>query len=312
MTLSGLIIKSTGSWYKIRQADTSIIDARIKGKIRLKTIKTTNPVAVGDWVDYELESSGDETYAVITQIHARNNYIIRKSNNLSKQAQIIASNLDLAVLVVTLSAPRTSLGFIDRFLVMAGAYHIPVCLVFNKCDLYNSDDVLHFEHLKALYEPLGYQCLMCSTIDANYSPNSVLKSVLQHKTSLISGHSGVGKSSILNQLLPLANQKTNSISDSHQKGKHTTTFAEMFFIDSDSALIDTPGIRDFGIIDLEKTEIGHYFPEIRAYMPQCKFNDCTHQNEPECAVFKAFEAGQIAGSRYYNYLSILDNQDIFE
>ena len=312
MMAKGLVVKSTGSWYKIRQADYSIIDARIKGKIRLKSINTTNPVAVGDWVDYELESSGDETYAVITQINNRHNYIIRKSNNLSKQAQIIASNLDLALLVVTLSSPRTSLGFIDRFLVMAGAYHIPVTLVFNKCDIYTNEDCQQFEALKGLYESLGYPCLMCSTVDPAYEPNSVLLPILEHKTTLISGHSGVGKSSILNQLLPLAKQKTNTISSQHQKGKHTTTFAEMFFINDDSALIDTPGIRDFGIIDLEKTEIGHYFPEIRQYMPTCKFNDCTHQNEPECGVYKAFQSGAIAGSRYYNYLSILDNQDIYE
>lgn len=311
--MKGLVIKSTGSWYKIRQADQSVLEARIKGKIRLKELNTTNPVTVGDNVSYEYESSGDVTYGVITSVDKRNNYMIRKSNKLSKQGQIIAANIDMALLVVTLSSPKTSLGFIDRFLVMAGAYHIPVTLLFNKCDLYTDVEQDYFNHLKSLYEvSLGYPCILCSAVDDAYSPLKQLSSHIAGKTVLISGHSGVGKSSILNKLLPAAEQKVDKISEQHQKGKHTTTFAEMFFLDAHTAIIDTPGIRDFGIIDLEENEIGHYFPEIRELMKSCRFNDCKHKNEPDCAVMKAYEDGEIAGSRYYNYLSILENQDIYD
>jgi ribosome biogenesis GTPase len=310
--VKGIVIKSTGSWYKIRQSDLSVLDARIKGKIRLKEIDTTNPVAVGDWVEYDFEDSGDDTNGVITSVYPRDNYIIRKSNKLSKQGQIIAANIDLALLVVTLSSPKTSLGFIDRFLVMAGAYHIPVTLVFNKFDLYTEEEHQYFDYLKQLYESLGYPCILCSLIDEAYSPKQQLSDHISGKKVMISGHSGVGKSSILNAMLPSALQRVNTISDSHQRGKHTTTFAEMFFIDNETAIIDTPGIRDFGIIDLEKTEIGHYFPEIRALMPECKFNNCIHLNEPECAVIKAYEEEKLPPTRYYNYLSILDNQNVFE
>jgi ribosome biogenesis GTPase / thiamine phosphate phosphatase len=309
--LKGLVIKSTGSWYKIRQEDHSILDARTKGKIRLKELNTTNPIAVGDMVEYEYESSGDDTYGVIISVDPRHNYIIRKSNKLSKQGQIIAANIDMALLVVTLSSPKTSLGFIDRFLVMAGAYHIPVTLVFNKSDLYSEDEKAYFAHLDQLYTGLGYVCILSSILNEDHFPQKLLLPLIAHKKVLISGHSGVGKSSILNTLLPNARQKVEKISDMHRKGKHTTTFAEMFFIDEDTAIIDTPGIRDFGIIDLEQAEIGHYFPEIRALMPECKFHNCIHLNEPDCAVIKAYEEGRIAGSRYYNYLSILDNQNIF-
>jgi len=308
--LNGLVIKSTGSWYKIKQADHSILDARTKGKIRLKQLNTTNPIAVGDTVEYEYESSGDDTYGVIISVDHRNNYIIRKSNKLSKQGQIIAANIDLALLVVTLSSPKTSLGFIDRFLVMAGAYHIEVVLVFNKSDLYTEEEKAYYEHLRQIYTSLGYTCVLSSIINEEHAPSRQLVPLIKDKKVLISGHSGVGKSSLLNALLPLAGQKVDKISQ-HQKGKHTTTFAEMFFIDEETAIIDTPGIRDFGIIDLEQAEIGHYFPEIRALMPFCKFHNCIHLNEPECAVIKAYEDGSMAASRYYNYLSILDNQNIF-
>lgn len=310
--MKGIVIKSTGSWYKIRQADNTVLDARMKGKIRLRELNTTNPVAVGDRVTYEYESSGDQTYGVIYELDKRDNYIIRKSNKLSKQGQIIAANIDLALLVVTLSSPKTSLGFIDRFLVMAGAYHIPVCLVFNKCDLYTEEEHAYFKHLKALYEALGYPCVLCSIYNEAYKPEQQLLERIAHKTVLISGHSGVGKSSILNALLPGALQRVDKISDSHQRGKHTTTFAEMFYINDDTAIIDTPGIRDFGIIDLDEAEIGHYFPEIREYMKSCRFHNCKHLNEPDCAVIQAYEEGKISASRYYSYLSILENQNIFE
>jgi ribosome biogenesis GTPase len=309
--LKGIVIKSTGSWYKIRQEDNTVLDARIKGKIRLRDIDTTNPVAVGDIVDYEFESSGDVTNGVITELEKRHNYIIRKSNKLSKQGQIIAANIDLALLVVTLSNPRTSLGFIDRFLVMAGAYHIPVTLVFNKCDLYTEEDKENYDYLQMLYGHLGYPCVLSSTVVEEYNPKKQLLPIIKGKKVLISGHSGVGKSSLLNQLLPGASQKVEKISDMHLKGKHTTTFAEMFFLDDETALIDTPGIRDFGIIDLEESEIGHYFPEIRALMSQCKFNNCKHLNEPDCAVIKAYEESRIAPERYESYLSILRNEDMY-
>jgi ribosome biogenesis GTPase len=309
--LNGLVIKSTGSWYKIRQEDNSILDARTKGKIRLKELNTTNPIAVGDTVEYEYESSGDDTYGVIISVDSRNNYIIRKSNKLSKQGQIIAANIDLALLVVTLSSPKTSLGFIDRFLVMAGAYHVPVTLIFNKADLYTPEEQAFFNHLEKLYSGLGYPCVLTSIVEARHKPFQQLLPHIHGKTVLISGHSGVGKSSILNSILPIARQKVEKISDMHRKGKHTTTFAEMFFIEEHTAVIDTPGIRDFGIIDVEKTEIGHYFPEIRALMPGCKFNNCIHLNEPDCAVIKAYEDGSMDAGRYYSYLSILENQDIF-
>lgn len=289
-----------------------MLNARAKGKIRLQELDTTNPIAVGDRVEYELESSGDETYGVISSIHKRHNYIIRKSNNLSKQGQIIAANIDLALLVVTLSSPRTSLGFIDRFLLMAGAYHIPVLLVFNKTDIYTEEDKHMYEQLKALYESLGYDTVLTSIFEEDCFPAKQIVPLIKGKTVLISGHSGVGKSSILNTLFGKPVQKVDSISATHLKGKHTTTFAEMFFLDEDTAIIDTPGIRDFGIIDIAETEIGHYFPEIRHYMQECKFNDCKHLNEPGCAVRAAYEAGEISASRYYNYLSILENNDIFE
>ncbi len=310
--MQGIVVKSTGSWYKIKTEDGSILDSRAKGKIRLQDIKTTNPIAVGDTVTYELESGGDKTYGVIKTIKKRNNYIIRKSNKLSKHGQIIAANIDLALLVVTLSSPKTSLGFIDRFLVMAGAYHIPVVLVFNKVDTYTEAETGYYNQLKALYESLGYPTVLTSIYDAQYEPLKQLSTIIANKTVLISGHSGVGKSSLLNAMLPKAGQRVDIVSVQHQKGKHTTTFAEMFFLDEQTAIIDTPGIRDFGIIDLEETEIGHYFPEIREYMKQCKFNNCKHHNEPECAVIKAYESGDISASRYYNYLSILENNDIFD
>lgn len=309
--MQGIVVKSTGSWYKLKTDNGEILDSRTKGKIRLQDIKTTNPIAVGDIVSYELESGGDKTHGVIISVNKRNNYIIRKSNKLSKHGQIIASNIDLALLVVTLSSPKTSLGFIDRFLVMAGAYHIPVVLVFNKVDAYSIQETNYYNQLKVLYEGLGYPTVLTSIIDKEYDPYKQLYKIIEGKKVLVSGHSGVGKSSLLNAMLPKAGQRVDTISVMHQKGKHTTTFAEMFFLNESTAIIDTPGIRDFGIIDLKETEIGHYFPEIRQWMSKCKFNNCKHLNEPECAVISAYENGDIAASRYANYLSILENNDIF-
>ncbi len=308
--MQAIVVKSTGSWYKLKEENGLIIEARVKGKLRLKNVKTTNPIAVGDWVNYEYETSGDIKHAVITDVIKRDNYIIRKSNNLSKQSQIIASNIDLALLVVTLTSPRTSLGFIDRFLVMAGAYHIPVSLVFNKSDAFSENEIHEYQVLKSIYEPLGYPCLLVNTINKSELKELILP-VINHKIVLLCGHSGVGKSSILNTLSNQLIQKTDDLSSVHLKGKHTTTFAEMFYINEDTGIIDTPGIRDFGVIDIANQELSHYFPEMRDYLPHCKFNNCTHTNEPDCAVIKAYENQNIAASRFYNYLSIIENKDIF-
>lgn len=310
--MKGVVTKSTGSWYRIKTENAAYLDARIKGKIRLRDLDITNPVAVGDRVIFELEKSGDTEIGVIKDIEPRHNYIIRKSNKLSKQSQIIAANVDLALLVVTLVNPTTSLGFIDRFLVMASAFHIPVTLVFNKCDLYGEHEQAYFEHLKNIYEPLGFDCVLCSNMDIEYSPSKQLESLIRNKTVLISGHSGVGKSTILNALIPEAMQKVELISNVHLKGKHTTTFAEMFYIDESTSIIDTPGIRDFGIIDIEPAETGQYFPEIRAFMGDCRFNNCTHTHEPGCAVVQAYEDGYISAERFNSYLSILENHNIFD
>jgi ribosome biogenesis GTPase / thiamine phosphate phosphatase len=310
--LKAIVIKSTGSWYKLRLENGEVIDARIKGKIRLKELNVTNPIAVGDFVEYEQEQTGDDCDAVINKVLPRHNYIIRKSNKLSKQGQIIASNVDLVLMIITLSSPKTSLGFIDRFLVMAGAYHVPVTLVFNKYDLYTDEEKDYCLFLEKLYQSLGYNTVKTSINVMDLNPEKVLMPIISDKKVLISGHSGVGKSTIINAILPDVKQRTDIISVMHARGKHTTTFAEMFYINNTTAIIDTPGIRDFGIIDIDKTEIGHYFPEIRELMKHCKFNNCIHLNEPDCAVIHAYEAGTMPASRYYNYLSILENNDVFD
>lgn len=309
--MKAVVIKSTGSWYKLRLDNGDVLDARIKGKIRLKELNVTNPIAVGDFVEYDTEQTGDDFDAVIHQVHPRHNYIIRKSNKLSKQGQIIASNVDLVLLIVTLSSPKTSLGFIDRFLVMAGAYHVPITLVFNKYDMYTDEEKSYCNHLENLYQSLGYHTVKTSLYLDELNAEKILMPLIADKKVLISGHSGVGKSSIINAILPDVKQRTDIVSVMHARGKHTTTFAEMFYVNDTTAIIDTPGIRDFGIIDIEKTEIGHYFPEIRELMKHCKFNNCIHLNEPECAVIQAYNDGEIAASRYYNYLSILENNDVF-
>lgn len=307
--MNGIVVKSTGSWFTVRDTAGVIWPCRIKGKIRLKGLKSTNPVAVGDKVVFETESSGDKQVGVITTIQERDNYIIRKSNKLSSQSQILAANIDQAVLFVTLAFPRTSSGFIDRFLVTAEAYHIPVILVFNKSDLYDSEMLALVKEWIGLYESLGYKC--CVTSSKTLQGIQELQAFVANKTTLLCGHSGVGKSTVLNILDPSATQKTGEISDMHEKGKHTTTFAEMFSPDSKTHLIDTPGIRDFGVIDIEKEEIAHYFPEMRLLLNQCRFHNCLHVNEPGCAVIQAVEKGALYAERYYNYLSILNNEDLY-
>lgn len=303
--MHGLVIKSTGSWYQVLADNGKVYDCRIKGKFRIKGIQTTNPVAVGDKVDFELEPNAET--GVIDHLHERKNYIIRKSINLSKQAQIIAANLDQAFLIVTLASPRTSLGFIDRFLVTAEAYDIPTCIIFNKLDLFNEYGLEILAEYKAIYEKIGYPCYEVSALKGTNIEQ--IKTLLKDKTTLFSGHSGVGKSSLINAILPGFNIKTGEVSEWSDKGQHTTTFAEMYQLPFGGQLIDTPGIRELGIVDIEKEELSHFFVEMRERLNQCKFNNCRHINEPGCAAIKAVENGEIELSRYESYLSIYNGNE---
>jgi len=305
LQMEGLITKSTGSWYQVQTSDGQVFDCRIKGIFRTKGITTTNPIAVGDIVDFEMEP--EQGTGVITKLHQRKNYIIRKSINLSKQAQVIAANLDQAFLIVTLASPRTSLGFIDRFLVTAEAYDIPASLVFNKLDLFSDEGLEILDDYKAIYENIGYPCYQVSALQGTNVDQ--LSEIIKDKVTLFSGHSGVGKSSLINTLLPDLKLRTTEISEWHDKGMHTTTFAEMFELPHGGYIIDTPGIRELGVIDIEKQELSHFFPEMRALLNQCRFNSCRHINEPGCAVIKAVEEGEIELSRYESYLSIYHGND---
>lgn len=280
-------------------------DCRIRGKLRMAGIKSTNPVAVGDHIEFELED--DEETGVIKKILPRSNYIIRKSINLSKRSHILAANVDRVYLLVTLVAPQTQTGFIDRFLVTAEAYHIPVTLLFNKIDLYSEAEMERMEELKAIYESIGYTC---NTISAKRDTSvAFIREQIKGKKVMFGGHSGVGKSTLINTLAPDLNLKTGAISESHSSGLHTTTFAEMFELESGGFIIDTPGIRAFGLIDFDKKILSHYFPEMRALLPQCKFNDCQHMNEPKCAIKEAFYKDEIAESRYMNYLNMMEEDE---
>jgi len=303
--MKGLVTKSTGSWYEVLAEDGTVYSSRIKGKFRTKDIKTTNPIAVGDWVDISPEP--EQHTAIITHLHERRNYIIRKSVNLSKQAQIIAANLDQAYLVVTLASPFTSLGFIDRFLVTAEAYDVPAGLIFNKLDLFSDEGMQILKEYESIYQAIGYPCYEISALKGTNT--EAIKELLRGKTTLISGHSGVGKSTLINTINPAAKLRTADISDWSDKGKHTTTFAEMIMLPFGGRLIDTPGIRELGVIDIEQQELGHFFPEMRALMNDCRFNDCRHINEPGCAVLAALQSGDIAPSRYESYLSIYHGHD---
>ncbi|MBL7888734.1 MAG: ribosome small subunit-dependent GTPase A [Bacteroidia bacterium] len=305
--MKGVVIKSTGSWYNVLSEDGQMIDCRIKGVFRIKGIKTTNPIAVGDSVLFELEEEGK---GVIHTIHDRKNYIIRKSINLSKQSHIIAANMDQALLIATLALPRTSAGFIDRFLLTAEAYHIPVSIVFNKIDLFENDPELMDElnAFIAVYEKIGYRCYKVSATENK--DIEVLRELTKGKTTLVSGHSGVGKSTLVNAMDKQLNLKVGEISDVHFKGKHTTTFAEMHPLSYGGFIIDTPGIKELGLVDMEKEEIADYFPEMRALRNACKFNNCMHINEPKCAVLEAIEKGEIATSRYNSYLGIINGEEM--
>lgn len=302
--MEGIVIKSTGSNYQVLSNGT-VYDCGLKGKIRLEGRKTTNPVAVGDKVDLDFEENGKP---VIEKIHPRRNYIIRKSINLSKQAQILASNMDQAVLIATLVSPRTSLGFIDRFLITAEAYDIPAKIIFNKCDLL--DDVLLGlqKEIIDIYTNIGYACFEVSSY--NTEQIASLRDLFKDKLTLVAGHSGVGKSTFVNALQPGLGLKTGEISTAHSKGMHTTTFAELHPLDFGGGIIDSPGIKELGLVEMKKEEVGHYFPEIRERMNDCKFNNCLHVNEPKCAVMAAVENGEISPERYNSYLGILNGEEM--
>ena len=305
--MTGIVYKSTGSWYFVKSEEGDLYQCRIKGKFRIKGIKSTNPIAVGDSVEFDIETKGDEEIGVIKLIHERTNYIVRKSVNLSKQTQIIASNIDLAFLLITINNPPTLTTFIDRFLVTAQAYSIKVILVFNKIDSYKEEEKGEIAYLKDIYETIGYTCVEVSAIK-NINLD-IIKSLMKGKTSLFSGHSGVGKTTLLNSLEPGLNLKTKQISDQHQQGQHTTTFAEMFDLSFNASIIDTPGIKGFGVVAIEKEELGDYFPEFFALRSGCKFHNCIHVNEPQCAVKDALETGAVSWSRYKSYLQILEGEE---
>ena len=300
--MKGLVIKNTGSWVTVRLEDGSAVNCKMRGVLRLKGMRCTNPVAVGDFVQVE-EKSGDAP--VVGAIEPRKNYIIRRSSNLSKEFQIIAANLDQAVLVATIVHPETSTTFIDRFLATAEAYQVPAVLAFNKIDLLVTEELREYlQEMKAMYERIGYPVVIMSATTGEGTDS--LRELLASKMSLLSGNSGVGKSSIINLMVPEAHVKVGDVSHTHHKGMHTTTFSELLDLPGGGAIIDTPGVKAFGTIDFERAEVAHYFPEIFKISSDCRFNNCTHTHEPGCAVLAAVEQGDIAVSRYTSYLSILD------
>lgn len=300
--MRALVYKSTGSWYQVKTPIGSFHNARIVGKLKIDGITSTNPIAVGDWVEIQDETVEENT--VITTIHQRNNYINRTSPHNKNMHHIVAANLDQSLLFATLKDPKTSLGFIDRFLVTSEAYQVPAIIVFNKADVYRKKEMDKFERIKEVYEPIGYKLLLMS-IEKKEGLEEI-EEVLKNKITLLSGHSGVGKSTFINYLFPALNLRTKEVSDWSGKGMHTTTFAEMFDLPFGGKIIDTPGIREMGLVDIGKDELSHYFPEMRALMGHCQFNDCIHLDEPGCAVKDGVNSGIVSEERYISYLTIRD------
>lgn len=304
---TGLVYKSTGSWYTVYVPNKAFYECRIKGNFRIKGIKSTNPIAVGDWVDFEVNETGDEITGLINHIHDRKNYLIRKSVNLSKQVHIIAANIDLLFILVTIDNPVTTTTFIDRLLVTAEAYGIEVVLVFNKIDTLSEDSLNEQLYLQFIYEQIGYKVLRVSA--EKKIGLEALKELMIGKVSMFTGHSGVGKSTLVNALEPSLQLKTKEISEQHQQGQHTTTFAEMFDLSFDAKIIDTPGIRGFGVVEMEPEELGDYFPEFFKRKQKCKFNNCLHREEPHCAVKEALDKDEISWTRYKSYMQIMDGEE---
>jgi len=301
--MKGLVIKNTGSWYQVKNMDNDLItECKIKGNLRLKDIKSTNPVAVGDIVNFSITTDGT---GLISEIEDRRNYVVRKSSNLSKQSHILAANIDLSALVVTVNYPPTSTVFIDRFLASCEAYRVPACIIFNKIDLYSTHETEYLDALLFLYENIGYPVFKVSAVTRENIPK--LAEFLKNKTTLFSGNSGAGKSTIINELIPGIQLRTGHISDYHNRGMHTTTFSEMFDMPSGGYVIDTPGIKGFGTYDMTKYEVSHYFKEIFYFSKNCRYSNCTHVHEPDCAVRKALEENFISQSRFQSYLSMLDD-----
>ncbi len=299
-----IVLRSTGSWYTVLTSTNEIKECRLRGKLRTKGLRTTNPVAAGDHVF--IEQVNDDT--LITSIKERHNYIIRKSINLSKAYHIIAANIDQAILIVTMAFPRTSYGFINRFLLTAEAYHIPAIIVFNKADIYDGEILERYKTFQKIYEQAGYKSLLVSALKGTNIEE--FAALLKNKVSLVSGHSGVGKSALINAIEPQLNLRTSDVSIYNDKGKHTTTFAEMHPLNSGGFIIDTPGIKEFGVVDFKKEEISHYFPEMLRYLGQCRFNNCSHRSEPGCAVKEAVKKGHIHAKRYEGYLNIINDEDV--
>ena len=305
--MTGTVYKSTGSWYTVKTRNGKSYECRIKGKFRIEGIKSTNPIAVGDIVDFELETKNKETTGVINRIHDRENYIIRKSVKLSKQTHIIAANIDLLFLLITLKNPLTYTSFIDRFLVTAEAYSVKSVLLFNKIDSYNDEELTEMKSIASIYRRIGYQCIEISALSRKNIDK--VKELMIGKVSMFAGNSGVGKSTLVNAIEPGLDLKTKEISMQHLQGQHTTTFAEMFDLSFDAKIIDTPGIRGFGLVDMDQEEVGDYFPELFALKQECKFNNCLHVKEPKCAVKEALDKDEIAQSRYRSYLQILEGEE---
>ena len=305
--MTGTVYKSTGSWYTVKTPNGKFYECRIKGKFRIQGIKSTNPISVGDTVEFDVETKNNTETGVIKRIEERKNYIVRKSVNLSKQTHIIASNIDQVFLLVTINNPPTFTSFIDRFLVTAEAYSVKTVLLFNKVDAYDEETILEVKYLASIYRKIGYECIGISA--ATGKNVDKVKVLMEGKVSMFAGHSGVGKSTLVNAIEPSLDLRTKEISNQHMQGQHTTTFAEMFDLSFDAKIIDTPGIKGFGVVDMEKEEVGDYFPEFFALKQDCKFNNCRHLKEPKCAVKSALEDDEVSYSRYRSYLQILEGED---